>query len=369
MRQPASERNFHMGFYIRKGFNFGPVRLNLSRSGLGASVGVMGARIGVGPRGSYVHVGRGGLYYRQTISPGQSGGSSPAAPVTQPNVGFEDIGSTTRAVDMVDESASQLLQELNRVKRRVDLFPAVLIVGLAGVLYCVYLMSIGWWVSFLGIIVLPLLAFCARHLDVTNGTAIVQYSLEPDAQQKFQDFCAAFEKVRNCRVVWHVDASGQTNDWKRNAGAGSIARRSNARLLVTRPPRVQCNLPVPALEKAGLSFYFFPDRLLIYDSSGVGAVSYGQLQVDYEETRFVEDGPVPVDARSVGTTWQYVNKNGSPDRRFTNNRQFPILLYGGLVLRSQSGVNERFQFSNHEFASGFRTAILSLATHLEVQSA
>jgi hypothetical protein len=344
-----------MGFYIRKSFNFGPLRLNLSRSGLGASVGVKGTRIGVGPRGSYVHVGRGGLYYRQTLSPGH------AAPVAQPSVAFEEIASTARAVDVVDESASQLLQELNRVKRRVDLFPAVLIVGLAGVLYCVYLMSVGWWVAFLGVIVFPLLAFYARHLDVTNGTAIVQYSLEPDHQQKFQDFCAAFEKVRNCRAVWHVDASGQTNDWKRNAGAGSISKRSYAWLSLTRPPRVQCNLAVPALQKAGLSFYFFPDRLLIYDSSGVGAVSYGQLQADYEETRFVEDGPVPVDARSVGTTWQYVNKNGGPDRRFANNRQFPILLYGGLVLRSQSGVNERFQFSNREFASELRTAILSLA--------
>src|SRR6266850_379836 len=58
-----------VGFYIRKGFNFGPLRLNLSRSGLGASIGVKGARIGVGPRGSYVHLGRGGLYYRQTIAP------------------------------------------------------------------------------------------------------------------------------------------------------------------------------------------------------------------------------------------------------------------------------------------------------------
>src|SRR6266849_4502258 len=42
-----------MGFYLRKAFGFGPFRLNLSRSGLGVSFGVKGARIGVGPRGSY----------------------------------------------------------------------------------------------------------------------------------------------------------------------------------------------------------------------------------------------------------------------------------------------------------------------------
>jgi len=61
-----------VGFYIRKGFNLGPLRLNLSRSGLGASFGVKGARIGIGPRGRYIHLGRGGLYYRQSLEPRRS---------------------------------------------------------------------------------------------------------------------------------------------------------------------------------------------------------------------------------------------------------------------------------------------------------
>jgi hypothetical protein len=56
-----------MGFYIRKAFRVGPLRLNLSRSGIGLSAGVRGARVGVGPRGSYLHAGREGLYYRKTL--------------------------------------------------------------------------------------------------------------------------------------------------------------------------------------------------------------------------------------------------------------------------------------------------------------
>jgi hypothetical protein len=35
-----------MAFYIRKSFTIGPVRLNLSKSGLGGSVGTKGARSG-----------------------------------------------------------------------------------------------------------------------------------------------------------------------------------------------------------------------------------------------------------------------------------------------------------------------------------
>lgn len=57
-----------MGFYIRKGFNFGPLRLNVSKSGLGFSFGIKGLRIGSGPSGNYIHAGRKGLYYKAKFS-------------------------------------------------------------------------------------------------------------------------------------------------------------------------------------------------------------------------------------------------------------------------------------------------------------
>jgi hypothetical protein len=56
-----------MPFYIRMGFNFGPLRLNLSKSGFGLSFGVKGARVGTGPKGPYAHAGRHGLYWRKSL--------------------------------------------------------------------------------------------------------------------------------------------------------------------------------------------------------------------------------------------------------------------------------------------------------------
>jgi len=62
-----------MPFYIRKSFSAGPIRLNLSKSGVGTSIGVKGARIGIGgPRGKYIHAGRHGLYYRKQLSASKS---------------------------------------------------------------------------------------------------------------------------------------------------------------------------------------------------------------------------------------------------------------------------------------------------------
>ena len=51
-----------MPFYLRKSISAGPFRFNFSKGGVGALIGVRGLRIGTGPRGHYVHAGRGGVY-------------------------------------------------------------------------------------------------------------------------------------------------------------------------------------------------------------------------------------------------------------------------------------------------------------------
>lgn len=57
-----------MGFYLRKSFRMGPLRFNLSKGGLGASLGVTGLRLGLTSRGrAYVHAGRGGVYLRKYL--------------------------------------------------------------------------------------------------------------------------------------------------------------------------------------------------------------------------------------------------------------------------------------------------------------
>lgn len=77
-----------MGWYLRKSLRFGPLRFNLSKSGIGTSIGVKGLRVGTGPKGSYLHGGRGGLYFRERLgghaselpAPEESQAADPAPP-------------------------------------------------------------------------------------------------------------------------------------------------------------------------------------------------------------------------------------------------------------------------------------------------
>jgi len=57
-----------MGWSFRKSINIGPLRINLSKSGIGLSAGVKGARVSVGPKGTQLHLGKDGVYYQKTLS-------------------------------------------------------------------------------------------------------------------------------------------------------------------------------------------------------------------------------------------------------------------------------------------------------------
>jgi hypothetical protein len=350
-----------MGFYIRKGFSFGPLRLNLSRSGLGASFGVKGARIGIGPRGRYIHLGRGGIYYRQSLEPASTNrlpGVRPVDPMPINN-DLQEIASRS-AVTLSDGSAVELLAELNRVESRVDRFPIVLILGLLMTITSAVVWPGWWWV----ISVFPVVAgaIYARHVDVLRGTAILRYEWDSDANGPFSQLQVALGQLCACQGLWHVNAAGHTSDWKRNAGAGTLNERSVTRAGSALPPKVQCNISVPVLNAPARKLFFFPDRLLVYDSTGVGAVSYADLQAVAGQTRFVESDIVPRDATQVDTTWRFVNRKGGPDRRFNNNRQLPVMLYGEILLTSSSGLRELFQVSVPAAANGVVSAIAGMAT-------
>jgi hypothetical protein len=73
-----------MGWFLRKSIRMGPVRVNLSKRGIGTSVGVKGLRVGTGPRGPYVAGGRGGVYFRQQLGSSKKRTTSASSVQMQP---------------------------------------------------------------------------------------------------------------------------------------------------------------------------------------------------------------------------------------------------------------------------------------------
>ena len=120
----------------------------------------------------------------------------------------------------------------------------------------------------------------------------------------------------------------------------------------------QTNARVGFLDVDGTRLYFFPDRLLVFRYRAVSAVRYTDLTLVAGDVQFIETGGVPSYAKVIGTTWRFVNKSGSPDRRFSNNYQLPTVLYGTLDVAAPSGMKLSLQTSAEGLAAASAELLL-----------
>jgi hypothetical protein len=355
-----------MGFYIRKAISVGPFRFNLSKSGVGVSAGVKGLRFGTGPRGNYVHMGRGGLYYRKTLpfssTERNKQSHSPALQQSNNEIDHEPLKEIESAhiTQMVDSSSADLVAEMNDKRKKVRIWPFIATLGTI-LTFVAFKNSETQILALVIAAVTIALTIFASIKDSLRKTTVLFFELEPEIEALYQKLHDSFGQLTSSSSKWHVEAEGAVKDRKRNAGATSVIKRTSISLGLGNPPYVRTNVSVPSIPVGKQTLYFFPDKVLIFERNGVGAVSYLNLRISVESTRFIEDGSLPRDAKVVDKTWKYVNKRGGPDKRFKDNRELPIALYEDLNFTSDSGLNERIELSRVGFGDSFSSAISMLA--------
>ncbi len=310
-----------MPFYLRKSKKlFGPLRINFSKSGVGASVGVKGARVAIGPKGTRVNMGRNGVYYRKSLStPASSKRSEPnvqagTAPIPDKS---GNVIQTADIEELIDSSSEAVLADLNTTR--------------------------GNWLR--------------RLLRLTRPIP-VHFELDPDALETFGGLQTAIQSLAQSKTVW-LEERLEKSDPKYHAGAGTLVTRRPIRVGRIAPPRIATNVEIFGIDTGVQQLLFFPDRLLVHQRGKYGAIAYAELKVAPGESQFRESGSVPTDAEVVGRSWQYVNKSGGPDKRFKNNRQIPVLRYGKVYLTSPTGLNISLEVSNRVAAEKCCSQMLS----------
>lgn len=116
-----------MGYYFRKSVRFGPLRFNFSKSGIGVSAGVKGARISTGPRGTYVHAGSHGFYYQQKIGSTFSPKYNNSANV-RPKIEDDTIRSA-EVSNLVSTSSAKIIQQINTQAKETRFAPYIAILS------------------------------------------------------------------------------------------------------------------------------------------------------------------------------------------------------------------------------------------------
>lgn len=349
-----------MGLSFRKSFNMGPLRVNLSGAGVGVSAGVRGARVAVGPRGTYVTLSAGGFRYQRKLD------SSPQkeSPAVLPSPSVLSAGApeqagyiaTASVGSLMESSPEDSLEEIQRRVHRSNLFMVYLVLALP-LLFYILSLELPWLLLGAGV-VLGAGAIWVYQWDCERRTARIIYDVDsPELLERFALCNAAGEALGRAARLWHIYFSIGTQDQKRNAGATNLIRRTRV-LCVPRPlPLIECNIQPWSIPVGPQQLLFLPDRILVQEGKRLAGVPYSQLTIEASATKFIEEEPVPADARTVGTTWRFVNKSGGPDRRFNNNRQLPILAYGEVLLRSARGMNIVIQSSNIEAAEATKSVL------------
>jgi hypothetical protein len=252
---------------------------------------------------------------------------------------------------LVDTSADELLEEIRRKRHVIGLLPLTLVTSAVGfVVFLVLLQSdgagLGKWamltVTILALAVSPWAGWRDRKARLVR----VQYVFDPLGSKVQEAVTRLVGALGRAHTIWGVNHQHVHGDWKRNAGAGTSVTRRRVHVGWGNPSFVETNARIGVLSVDDTNLYFFPDRVLIFDRSGVHAVPYAELDVQAGTVHFREEGGIPRDAKVIGRTWRYVNKSGAPDRRFNNNYQIPIVLYGTLEVSAPSGLRLSLQTSS-----------------------
>lgn len=189
---------------------------------------------------------------------------------------------------------------------------------------------------------IPIIRWLKKN-DKRRLEIVLHYDMDDRYRQVYEQFQSHFSVFSSSSGIWQYLNAQSTFDQKRNAGAGKLINRVRVRGVFenrTPAPHFVTNVAIPCILLSNMEMYFLPERLLMRRGNDFAAVFYKNLQISSDLIQFIESDPLPSDAVVVDHTWQYVNKNGGPDRRFNNNRKLPVCNYSEYKLTSGTGIFE-----------------------------
>jgi hypothetical protein len=387
-----------MGWRFRHSFKIIPgVRLNLSKSGLSCSIGGAPLTLNVGPRGVYgtASVPGTGISYRQRFggSAEQHPDSPNVLPSTEPHIfPVPDSGAApapapipgsvfvpARSVQEVHSASTELLtsESLKEFKELIqtaytehedisnELETARQEQQRASKRY------LSWLNGFL-FKKLFKKKFAQRKADSETADAKVaefeeqlrlttiatHIEIEREQAEPYFQMRDNFASLCECQVIWDIKSFQAADKFHERTTAESRVNREKVGFVLGSCDLIQWEQKVPHLQNAkGGDLFMYPGFVLYRAAKeAFSVIDYHDISGRSMLIQFQEQEGVPKDSKVVGQTWVKANKDGSRDKRFVNNYQIPIALYGSLSMKSNSGLWEEFQFSDPDRLKRFLEA-------------
>jgi hypothetical protein len=188
----------------------------------------------------------------------------------------------------------------------------------------------------------------ATHVEISKEQAEPYFKMRDE-----------FAALSQCTAIWDIKSHQATNKFRERTIADLRLDRQKVPFTLGSCDLIQWEQKVPHLQNANGGDLFLYPGFILYRAAreAFSVIDFHDLKGTTALTKFHEEQGVPSDSTVVGQTWAKTNKDGSRDKRFVNNYQIPIALYGCWTLKSNTGLWEEFQFSNPERLQRFLVAL------------
>lgn len=360
---------------------FPGVWINFSKSGISTTIGPQGANLNFNRDGTFLNTGipGTGLYDRKRVGAKPSNSRSkkarqspeqPSSPALQKAsaIQSQEAVASPEAQALTTEGLEALLLNLKechaeREALKKDIYRA------EGIYHSRKTLELFSKIFLIGF-VLPW--FKKRSGEAKEELSILRASLEecvvnvgieaePEINEAYAQLVQAFEDLISCDTIWDLTSRVHIHKQAARSASSSGVTQEKVSFNTLELPTLKSNHQALHMENAnGGDLYLYPAFLAMINESGeFGLIDVRDLALEYAEQRTVSYEEVPPDAEQDGYTWARANKDGSPDRRFKDNFQLPICVYGSIRMSSSKGLNEEYVFSSRSKAEAFHQAFVS----------
>ncbi|MBQ7800955.1 MAG: DUF4236 domain-containing protein [Oscillospiraceae bacterium] len=334
-----------MGFRYRKSINLGGgFRVNLNTKGIGYSWGTKGYRVTKAADGrtrQTVTIPGTGISYVDEHNAKRQQSNDSQHQFADINAGYSEI-TAVKSANIAKLRSSEYDELFRQIKTAKVLRITAVVVTL---------LSTSWVPSLFPFFV----AFTAFLFF--KSRSYIEYEFDHAQLAKWEVLSAAWQAVASSQSLQEITTTAKSKNVRVTAGienaVDTVKMTANSKL----PWYLRTNITPIVFNFQNYRLAIMPDRLLVIGKKRLGALAYSDIRFDITAVGFLETGALPNDAEMVKQVWAYANKDGSADKRYSSNTQFPIMKYGQICISSDSELNIQFLCSNESAADALNRII------------
>ncbi len=348
------------------GFN-----LNFSNSGISSTVGVKGASVNFSKRGTYLNtsIPGTGLYDRQKIGGGNNSsiynslqnGSLIDETIIEPQILVGEIKSAEtdkltsaslvelkNTLEEVYKDRIELAQEIDQTKKKIKSAKTTRIIA--------SIILIGLFIKSFKTKIIEIEDYLADlENQLKNSFVNIDIHFDKSFEEKYYSLLNSYKTLLTSEIIWDITSSVEQDMKAARSAASAVVTRTSVKFKFDNIDIIKSSYSAFHFEnKNGGDLYIYPAFIILTsDKKEFALVDIKDFELKFSEQRFLEVEKIPSDTIIIDKTWAKVNKNGTPDKRFAGNYEIPIVRYGGVELKSNSGLNETYAFSSFEKSEEF----------------